>query len=228
MNSLIFLLYALGHLALFIWALVLLLRNRTPATVPLLIVTFGLVYDNTMLAAGTLVGHGELLERLSVPRYFLHAFSTPLLMLTALALVRRVGRGWTRSSLLAALISALTISMIAAGVDADLVRLELEAQQDGGVISYGNAAAEGAPIAPMVTIAVLIMAGILVWRCGGGFWLLLGAAVQFGAALIADALVAAGNFGELALLAALVVTDSRLSKEATAGYGISKRRSRIP
>lgn len=52
MTPLIFLLYALGHLALFGWALSLLLRRSSPATVPLLIVTFGLVYDNALLAVG--------------------------------------------------------------------------------------------------------------------------------------------------------------------------------
>ena len=62
--------YAVGHLALFVWALVLLVRYRQPATVPLLIVTFGLVYDNFIIAAGSTIGHGPLLERLSV-----HAFS---------------------------------------------------------------------------------------------------------------------------------------------------------
>ena len=84
--SIVFLLYALAHIALFGWTLRLFLQHRYPATVPLLIVLFGLVYDNAVLAGGAWIGHGELLERLSVPRFFMHAFGTPLLMLSAIGL----------------------------------------------------------------------------------------------------------------------------------------------
>ena len=211
MTSLVFLLYALGHLALFGWALWLLLRYRHPATVPLLIVTFGLVYDNAMLAAGGLVGHGELLERLSVPRFFMHAFATPLLMLSALGLAIRSGAGWARSLPVAAGVAVLTLAMIAVGVDADLVGLDLEPKRVGDLVSYSNAATDGSPIAPIVTIFVLIAAGVIVWRRGGGPWLLLGSLVQFAAAAVGDAITIAGNLGELALLGALVATDSRLA-----------------
>ena len=212
MTSLVFLLYALGHVVLFGWALWLLLRYRHPATVPLLIVTFGLVYDNAMLAAGGLIGHGELLERLSVPRFFMHAFGTPLLMLSALGLAIRSGAEWARSLPVAAAIALLTLAMIAVGVEADLIGLDLEANRVGDLVSYGNAATDGPPIAPIVTIFVLIAAGVIVWRRGGGPWLLLGSLVQFAAAAIGDAITIAGNLGELALLAGLVATDSRLAR----------------
>ncbi len=219
MTSLVFLLYALGHVALFGWALRLLLRFRHPATVPLLIVTFGLVYDNAMLAAGGTIGHGEMLERLSVPRFFMHAFGTPLLMLSALGLTIRSGAGWARSLPVAAAIALLTLAMIAVGVNADLVGLDLEAKRVGDLVSYGNAATDGPPIAPVVTIVVLIAAGVIVWRRGGGPWLLLGSLAQFAAAAIGEAITVAGNLGELALLAGLVATDSRLARREPSPAG---------
>lgn len=211
MISLAFLLYALIHLGLFGWALLLLLRFRHPATVPLLIVTFGLIYDNAVLASGGFIGHGELLERLSVPRFFMHAFGTPLLMLTALGLLRRTAAKWAQSAVFAAAIAALTLAMIAIGVEGDLLSLELEAKQTADLVSYGNAASGGPPVAPIVTILVLIGAGAFLWRNGGGPWLLLGAVAQFAAAAIGDAIVVAGNLGEVALLAGLVITDHRLA-----------------
>ena len=211
MTSLVFLLYAAGHLFLFGWALILLLRHRHPATVPLLVVTFGLVYDNILLAGGAGIGHGDMLERLSVPRYFMHAFGTPLLMLSALGLLRRTGASWSRSALLAAVVAILTLAMIAIGVEADLLRLELAPKAPAGVVSYGNAASHGPPVAPIVTIIVLIASGVVIWRRGAGPWLLLGALVQFAAAAVGDAIVIAGNLGELALLAGLVISDWRLS-----------------
>ena len=211
MTSFVFLLYAAGHLFLFGWALILLLRYRHPATVPLLVVTFGLVYDNILLAGGAGIGHGDMLERLSVPRYFMHAFGTPLLMLSALGLLRRTGASWSRSALLAAVVAILTLAMIAIGVEADLLRLELAPKAPAGVVSYGNAASHGPPVAPIVTIIVLIASGVVIWRRGAGPWLLLGALVQFAAAAVGDAIVIAGNLGELALLAGLVISDWRLS-----------------
>lgn len=211
MTSLVFLLYALGHLALFAWALRLFLRYHHPATVPLLIVAFGLIYDNGMLAGGGLIGHGDLLERLSVPRFFMHAFGTPLLILSALGLMRRSGVRWACSGWFAALMASLTVAMIAVGVEADLLRLDMEAKQTGDLVSYGNAATSGPPIAPVVTILVLIAAGVFVWHRAGVPWLLLGAVAQFAAAAAGNALVFAGNLGELALLAGLIASDHRLS-----------------
>lgn len=211
MTSLVFLIYALAHTALFGWALRLFLQHRHPSSVPLLIILFGLIYDNAVLAGGAWIGHGELLERVSVPRFFLHAFGTPLLMLSAMGLVRRSGVTWVRSGLVVGGVAALTLAMIAVGVVADMLRLDLVAKDQAGVVSYGNASTMRPPIAPVVTIVVLIAAGVIVWWHKGGLWLLAGAVIQFVAAAIGDVIVIAGNLGELALLAGLIVTDARLS-----------------
>lgn len=214
MISLVFLIYAFAHIALFGWAMRLFLQHRHPATVPVLIVLFGLIYDNAILASGASIGHGELLARLSVPRFFMHAFGTPLLMLSALGLVCRCGADWTRNAVVAVGVATLTLVMIAVGVEADLLRLDLVAKEPAGVVSYGNASTAGPPIAPVVTIVVLIAAGLVVWRHKGGPWLLAGSVAQFVAAAIGDAVVIAGNLGELALLAGLVATDARVSTAA--------------
>ena len=207
MTSFVFLAYALIQLFLFGWALLLLLRYRHAATVPLLIVAFGLIYDNAVLTTGSLIGHGELLERLSVPRFFMHAFGTPLLMLAALGLVIRTGAQWASKRWVVAGVSVLTVAMIAVGVEADLLGLQLDAKRTTDLISYGNAATSGPPVAPLVTILVLIIAGIVLWRRGGGSWLLLDSLTQFAAAAIGDAIAIAGNLGEVALLAGLVASD---------------------
>ena len=216
MISIVFLLYALSHIALFRWALHLFLQHRHPATVPLLIVLFGLVYDNAVLAGGAWIGHGELLERLSVPRFFMHAFGTPLLMLSAVGLVQRSGVNWARSGMVVGGVAALTLAMIAVGVEADMLQLDLVAKDPAGVVSYGNASTVGPPIAPLVTIVILITAGVIVWWHNGGPWLLAGAVAQLAAAAIGDAIVIIGNLGELVLLAGLIVTDAKLSNSVEA------------
>lgn len=211
MISMVFVGYALAHLALFGWALRLLLRYRSPATVPLLIVTFGLIYDNAILAAGSTIGHGPTLQNLSVPRYFMHAFGTPLLMLAGLGLARRSGSVAAGNSLVAIGVIAAVLAMIVVGAETDLLRLDLEAKAAGDLVSYGNRASAGPPIAALVTIAVLIAAGIIVWRRGAGPWLLAGAIAQTAAAALADAVAIAGNLGELSLMAGLISTDQVLA-----------------
>ena len=207
MNTAIFLLYAAGHFALFGWALLLLLRHGRATTVPLLIVTAGLVYDNLMLAAGSSIGAGEQLRQLSVPRFFLHAVATPLLILSGLGLARRAGSRIVRSRAVAAAVLLLTLAMVAVGFRAEMLSLELVLEQTGGIVRYGNGATDGPPLAPVVTILLLIAAGLLVWRSGGGPWLAAASLAQFAAAAIGDAILVAGNFGELLLLAGLVATD---------------------
>ena len=208
MAALIFMLYALGHVGLFVSATILLVKRHGPATVPLILVTAGLVYDNTMLALGGSLGLGQQLEQLSIPRYFMHAVSTPLLLLTGLGLVQRSGLRWSHANAAKVRAILVILALVGLGFWGDMVNLQLEPQTEGGITSYGNA--NSVPIAPIVTIVLLIGAAVIVWRRGGGIWFLLGALVQLGSAFVGDALVFAGNFGELALLAGLVWTDWRL------------------
>lgn len=210
MTNAVFIAYAAGHLALFAWALRLFLTRRTPSTAPLLLVTFGLVYGNLMLGLGASVGEGELLRNLSVPRFFLHAFVTPLLMLSALGLARRAGVRWAGGSAAAAMVSLLAVAAVAIGVYADMILLQLDPGVRAGVVSYGNAGGLRPPPAPIVTILVVLAFGLAIWRKARWPWLFAGAALQFVAAAIGDRLVLAGNLGELALLAGFVATDARL------------------
>lgn len=209
MNNIIFLAYAAIHALLFGWALTQFLSRRTPSSVPLLLVTAGLIYDNGILAAGNAIGAGETLAQLSIPRFFLHAMTTPLLILSAYGLA---ARAWAKleGRLMIVLAVVITLAMIATGFWQDVFNLNLELQREGGVLSYGNSSADGAPIAPVVTMLVLLVAGLIVWWKSGIPWLFLGAVAQFAAALFADAAVAVGNFGEAALLAGLLLTHSQM------------------
>lgn len=204
----IFILYAAGHLSLFVCAAWLLVSRRTLATVPLMIVTAGLVYDNAMLALGGSIGVGQQLEQLSVPRYFMHAVSTPLLILTALGLVQRTEAHWSFALPSIGLAVLIVVALVAFGFWTDMITLQLEPEQEGGIVSYGNA--NSIPVAPIATIIILFAAAAIIWWRGGGPILLVGAVIQFAAAATAEALVFAGNLGELALLAGLVWTDHKL------------------
>ncbi len=208
----IFLAYALGHLGLFVASVVRLLGSRTLASIPLILVTAGLVCDNAMIALGSAVGAGEQLQNLSVPRYFMHAVSTPLLVLSALGLVRRSGAGWSRGSVISAIAAVVVVALVAFGFWSDMLNLELELSTDDGLVTYSNV--NSVPVAPIAVIVLIVAAGVVIWRHGGGPWLLLGALAQVAATVTGDMLAFAGNLGELALLAGFVVTDWRLRRPA--------------
>ena len=100
-------------------------------------------------------------------------------------------------------------------MEADLWSLELVAKAPEGVVSYGNAATSGPPVAPVVTILYLLGAGgclVAEEIAMASRW---GSSPVRGRA-IGDALLVAGNPGELALLAGLILTISQLPSDAHA------------
>ncbi|GIH02416.1 hypothetical protein Rhe02_04830 [Rhizocola hellebori] len=101
---------------------------------------------------------------------------------------------------------ALVAALVGYGVYTEIVRLRLEPQREHGTLRYINAAAEGPPVAAIVTIIVLIVFGVLVWRRHRSPWLLTGAVAMFVAAAAGAQMVWLQNVGELALLTGLLVT----------------------
>lgn len=205
MTAAIFLVYAFIHVALFVTSIALLYRRRTLSTVPLSLVTAGLAYDNAMIAVGGSLGVGQELMQLSVPRFFMHALATPMLLLAALGLIQRTSADWSHAQLAKVFSLTLVVLLIAVGFWSDMLMLELEPKSEGSILSYSNA--NSFPVAPIATIIALIAAGLVLWRNGGGTWVLLGTLTQLAVTFVGEAVVFAGNFGEVALLAALVWTD---------------------
>ncbi len=169
-------------------------RLRAPL---LVLVAAALTYDNAVIAVGSTLGEGQTLMVLNAGRFWAHALITPLLVVVGWRLARL-----TRPAVMAGLVAVL----VAYGVYTEIVRLRLEPLRENGTLRYINAAAEGPPIAAIVTIVVLIVLGAIVWRRLGTPWLLLGAVAMFIAAALGVHLVWLQNFGEAALLASLLLT----------------------
>ena len=66
-------------------------RRFSLAALSALVVAVGLVYDNTVIAAGAAIGQGALLEGLNWVRYAIHALATPLLVMFAWDVAARAG-----------------------------------------------------------------------------------------------------------------------------------------
>ena len=166
----------------------------------LLIVLFGLFYDNFILAIGSLLGEGDLLKSLSVGRYVGHALGTPLLVIFVFGVARRAGLGWAQAKLAHALICLFTTVLIGFGVFRDIVNLEMAAEPLFDVIRYSNVGPKGPPISSISTILAMIFMGVLLWHSTGWKWLAIGSIFMFIAAAVGmGERIFISNLGEVVL-----------------------------
>ncbi|WP_166388157.1 hypothetical protein [Catellatospora methionotrophica] len=188
------------------------LRRRAaagPAAVLVAVICAGLAYDSGAVAIGRLIGFGPALEAVNAPRYWIHALFTPLLIVAGAALAARLGVAALARQPVRIAGGVLVTALIALGVGSDIVGLRLEPREYADTLRYGNAATAGPPIPAIVTMLVLVMIGILVWRSARFPWLLLGAIAMFAAAGAGAAHFWLGNVGELLLQLAVVATVYR-------------------
>ncbi len=203
-------------LLLAIWLGRLLSVTRSVAALFALIVTLGLVYDNGVIAAGSLIGEGRLLEALNWPRYVIHAFATPLLVIVPLDQARRAGLSWAAQSVWRTVHWVLTLLLIAYGVIYELLPLSLVAEAENGILSYAPAGGAGFPVPAMVTMVVLTVIGIILWSARGWPYLALGALLAFIGFGVAPALdfTVLGQIAEVVLIGGIAMTESWLAQRA--------------
>lgn len=175
-------------------------------TLIVILVAVGLTYDNAILGLGRWIGHGPALEALSLPRFVLHALSTPLLVIVGFGAARAAGIRWAQQRGPHVAACLVATALVAWGVVTDIVLLELEEQSDGGIVSYGNALG-AVPVPAIATIVGLIGFGVVIWRTNGWVWTALGAAVMFVASGLGSISGLLTNVGELALIVSLVATE---------------------
>ena len=161
-----------------------------------------LAYDSAVVAAGRLIGEGELLESLSVGRFVVHALGTPLVVPCA-ALALRAGRtalgaAWAVAGALAALGAATT-----------LPGLHLQPRTWADTLRYADAEPGGFPVAAVIAILLLLLIGVTAWVRRGTPGIALGALAVFTASAAAFAVPPLGNLGEALMLLGLLVALRR-------------------
>ncbi|WP_156225604.1 hypothetical protein [Pseudactinotalea suaedae] len=222
MDTVLFGAYAVAYLVLLVWVLTLASRSGWPrsANLPLLVVA-GLVYDNAVIAGGRLLGEGPLLEALSVGRFWIHAFVTPLLVLWAWDSLRRAGVAWARTRVAATVAALVVVGLVVVEIVTVLMDLQLGSGEVHGVLSYSSAGSSGPPVMPLVVAAGLVVAGVGLWRRQRWPWLLLGAlAMSVGSAVeIPVPSAAVTNAFELILLTAIVATIARQDRDGHREHG---------
>ncbi|GAB2821018.1 hypothetical protein GCM10022221_18710 [Actinocorallia aurea] len=179
-------------------------RTRTPVGIALAVLTLGLAYDNGAIAIGSVLGYGDALEAVNIPRYWIHALFTPLLVVVGVLLARRLGVSVGTPVLVGA--GILAAALVVVGLVTEAFGLHLKPETYADALRYVHAEPSGPPMAAIATIVVLIAIGVVVWRKAGFPWLLVGAVTMFVAAGVGFAHFWISNLGELALQAGIVAT----------------------
>lgn len=210
MDSVLYLIFALAYAVLLFWGIALIIRRRRVLLTDLvLLVVAALVYDNGVLAAGVLIGEGSALEAANALRFWMHAFVTPMLVVVGWHMMVRAGVRWAASAWAGAAAGVPAAALIAWELMIGVTRMDLVARSEYGAISYSNEnAPEGPPIMALVVVAVLLLAGILVWVKSGWPWLTLASVVMLAGTAIPWSLPsgAVTNLFELLLLTGVIAT----------------------
>jgi len=187
MYSLMFLAFALAQLGLFIWLLGIYRRSRAPGALVLLVPQFFLIWDNLRVAAGIVIGFGDLLYALSWPAFWAHWLSGCWLIITCGSILRLANfelaaHKWVMAGF-CVVTTALVLHDLPLFWTKDIYPVcEFDLIRYSGTVTEANRCSatqvlvpsDGPPIAPIVTCFVTIIVGAVLWLRRGLPWLTLG------------------------------------------------------
>lgn len=180
MDSWIFAFFALCYFMLMIYGIYDANRKKwwTAANF-LLLVTFGLVYDNGIIALGKWVGIGPILEQISFFRFVFHALFTPTLVLFAYYAICRSGAVWARKKAVRIAAYLLTAALTVLELITETLHVKLKPEEEYGALRYVPVESGGGPpIMVLITIIPLIVAGFIIWRKLQWVWMLAGSVIM--------------------------------------------------
>ncbi len=182
--------YPLGHLIIALIEVLILLFaypffriSNNQAMIVLPIVLVSTIYDNAILFSGKLIGEGNLLETLSLWRFFLHYATIPFFIVVAIELAHRSEAIWA-NKVVRVLSWLIALGLAGFDITRNFVGLELVPVTFAGVLRYLSAQTS----IPITTISVnifVLLVAIGIWiRTKNWFWLFIGATI----ALVGNAL----------------------------------------
>ena len=208
MQGLNFLIVGLIQLGIAVYGSFQIRKRFTTYAFLVLVVVYGLAYDNLSLAAGAILAEGDLLRTLNAPRYWIHALTTPTMIVSAFGALRLTGSKFAQSKAWHGVFCLVMTLLIALGSYISIFNLTLAPEVDGGVTRYVNTFRlfPGPPIAPVATITLVLIFGVVLWKNTKFPWLFLAALAEFIAAGAVGVLIIQ-NVGEIAFAAGMVATQ---------------------
>ena len=207
MAEIIYILYTIAHIALLVWGIRLWQQQRSLTLLLILLPVVALIYDNVVVAAGRFIGVGATLAGFNQGRFLLHAIITPMLIAAAAALTAQAGVSWAKKWMSHAFFGVLTLGLITFGL-VEYTRFVYEPVWFGGTLRYVDTAVAGPPIPAIITIIVITILAVFIWRARRWPWLFWGGLVMFIGSAVPPSLVGpvVGSGVEVILLAALLAT----------------------
>lgn len=204
-----FYILALVYLILFVGELVYIKKHSFQIYLNVLVlVLFGLLYDNLMIASGASIGEGDTLEVLSKVRYILHALFTPTLLLFALGVCLHLNLITIKKMLWKGSTYLLTIGFILYELFTSVFGMELVPKWKYGILTYESTATTGFPIMIIMIYLAFIVIGFWLVKRYRFPWLLLGTVIMIvgGVITIWIKFEPMMNFCELLFMLSLVIT----------------------
>ncbi len=218
MAELFFVLYALAHMALLVWGVRLWRNTGRLSLFLILLPIIGLIYDNLVIALGRFLGEGDMLYLLNQGRYLLHAIVTPMLIAAVVALADQAGIGWAKKKWAHALFGLLSLALILFGL-VEFFRFAYAPEWFSGTLRYVETAVPGPPIPSIITIIVIVVIGLFIWRQIRWPWLFICSLIMFVGSAIPPSVVGPviGSGAEVVLLASLLTTAQRIQQKEPEG-----------
>lgn len=227
--------YPLGHLLVGLAALILVgwsirlwLQSKSIAMIFLPIVLASMIYDNFLLATGTLIGEGELLQSLSQLRFLSHHLIVPFLIVVGVELAHRTKAVWA-NNLTRSLAWIISFSLGVFDIFNRYIGAELEPIYFAGVLRYTASPIQGLPMIAIAVTLFLLLIGLGIWMRSESrwLWLFVGALV----ALVGNALPPSqvgtlpGGLSEFVMTLTLLLTEQYTQPPLTV---VSKPKNSAP
>jgi hypothetical protein len=228
MYSLMFAGFAVAQLALFVWLLRLTRTHHLAAGYVLLVPQFFLIWDNTRVALGILIGFGDFLYAITWPAFWAHWLSGCWLIIASGSILRLAGISWAEHRWVMGAFCLLATALIAHDLplfwtkeiypvcEYDLIRYAGSVSESTRCIPDQALVSNTFPIAPVVTCFVVILSGLVMWRKRGIPWMTIGGIVM----LLTAAVPALNrhrldNLGEVFIQGGAIVTLWLLTRRAS-------------
>lgn len=177
MNTTIYSLLTISYIGLLIWGIRLFFKQKqADFSIVFPLVIFGLIIDNFILSIGRLIGEGQLLENLTLLRYWLHALFTPTLVIFVWQISEKLRLKWANSETAKLATFLIVIGLIIYEWYQSIRNIELIAQWENDTLLYESVTAQRMPLMVLITTLIVGWVGILLWKHQKFYWLFIGTA----------------------------------------------------
>lgn len=207
MDTILYFVYTIAYL--FLLMISIRYGKERDASSFLYLVLLGLIYDNGLIAIGSFLGKGPLLENLSHLRFWFHAFFTPTLVLFSWSVLNRAGIEIAKKKSVRIAAVLYTLVLIVLEIVTETYGAKIVPVREYGLLRYVSAEpSSGPPLMVLFVSVVLITAGAILWRKTGWKWMLIGSVVMTAGSAIPIPVESAAvtNGFELFLMITLVAT----------------------